>query len=260
MQGTVMGAQLTLVAHYGPKPPGLARHINQVLAAIAASEVGRYFQPHCLEQIHATIVGLERVPAEIDVIDNLNEYAATGRRRAMELACALKLARRLPPLTIRFGGFEPEDRRIESFGRPPYVRSFQLHIAQGNATIIGWHHRDGDFRHADELWALRRRFHEQCGARPKYAADSDFFMTLGTLVDLPPSGSRAGIDLAVAAAAVEERIRRQIADRPVDVVVSAEDLAVVRYQTRDLTPTTSTAYPVLDPSLTATTLAQLYAG
>ncbi len=257
-----MTAQLTLVAHYGPKPPALAHYIDQVLAMVAASAVGSHFQPYALEQIHATVVGLERIPAqpgedENDFI-NLNEFVATGRRRTMDLACALRLARMLPPLTIRFGGFGPEDRRIESFGHSPYVRSFQLHLSQGRATIIGWRHWNGDFGHAGELWALRRRFDAQCGVRPKYVEDSDFFMTLGALVDLPPADSETWSALAAAAATVEARIRQQIADRPTDVVVSTNDLAVVRYQTSDLAPETSATYPILDPSLTATTLARLY--
>jgi hypothetical protein len=257
-----MAAQLTLVALYGRKPPTLARYIDQVLTMVAASEVGNHFRPYALEQIHATVVGLERIPAQPGDGDsnlfNLNEFAATGRRRTMNLACALRLARMLPPLTIRFGGFGPEDRRIESFGYSPHVRSFQLHLNQGRVTIIGWRHRNGDFAHAGELWALRRRFGAQCGMRPKYAEDSDFFMTLGALVDLPPADSETRSALAAAAATVEARIRQQIADRSTDVVVSANDLAVVRYQTSDLAPETSTAYPILDPSLTANTLARLY--
>ena len=50
--------QLTLVSHYGPKPPTLARLIIE-LQQLLAQQLGTSFVPYALEQVHATVVGLE---------------------------------------------------------------------------------------------------------------------------------------------------------------------------------------------------------
>ena len=52
--------QLTLVAWLGDKPDALARILIDCQESIGA-KLGQAFEPYALEQIHATVVGLERV-------------------------------------------------------------------------------------------------------------------------------------------------------------------------------------------------------
>ncbi|MCB0046445.1 MAG: hypothetical protein KDD92_13540 [Caldilineaceae bacterium] len=247
--------QLTLVAFWGDKPPAFQRYLAEIGGRIGASPLGARFTPYAPEQIHATIVGLERMENEPGCY-NLNQFLTTGERRSMDLAAALGLARAWPRLTVRFGGFDPDDDRVTSFGQTPFVRSFQLRRKAGKVMLMGWLHADGDFRRAGELWRLRRRFAEEAAVRPKYWADHDFYLTLGTLTlptDAAPSSAKPS-----AAEAFQATMRDYIAANPIDVIVSAADLAFVRYVDPALPLNGSSAYPVEEVGLDAQKLASLY--
>ena len=249
--------QVTLVAHYGPKPAELAEHVGVALTAIERSSVGRHFRPYAPDQMHGTIVALDRAPARAG-FDNANRLAAAGVRQPMNFARALTLARAFPRLTFRFGGFALDDRRIESAGQTAYERSFQMRPEQGKVIIIGWHHDGENFAAYRALWAVRRRFAAQCGIWPKYDNDSDFYMTLGDLIDLPAPGSADRRRLAGAMRALEAAVRQEFARHPVDVPTAASDLSFVRYSSPALPPTTSRAHPAADPALTPMRLRQWY--
>ncbi len=176
----------------------------------------------------------------------------------MNFARALHLARTFPPLTVRFGGFKPEDRQLMSQGQQPYVRSFQVSRQQGKVIIIGWRHQGGDFSVHADLWTLRRQFGEEANVWPKYAEDNDLFITLGELTTASTEDpSRTRLDVA-AIEALEAAVRRQLIKHPVDVRITPAELSFVRYHEPTLATSTSTALPVLDPALNASSLAASY--
>ncbi len=250
-------AQLTLVALYGHKPPHLARYLNTINELVLRSPLGPFFRPYALEQIHATIVGLERT-ATPHAFENANRLAAANERATMDFARALHLARTFPPLTIRFGGFKSEDKRLASRGQSPSVRSFQIQAQQGKVIIVGWHHRRGDFSVHADLWTLRRQFGEEANVWPKYAEDSDLFVTLGELTTASYKDSPcARLDFP-AIEALEATVRRQLARHPIDVPITPAKLSFVRYIEPTLVSSTSTALPVLNPDLNASSLAACY--
>lgn len=260
--------QLTLAAHYGPKvkPEQLrfAAYARACQDAVLHSELGRYFAPYAAAQLHGTLVGLEAVTSRAGstVSDrcNANLYAQTGELRAMNFDCVLGLARALPPLTIRFGGFQPGDKIIASMGADAFTRSLQIQWRQGKVVIIGWHHVVADFAHYPALWALRRAFGEACGVAHKYVDDSDFFVTIGDLWGLDRITDGERTSLYVAGGKLETALRQQLAapQQAIDLAVRAEHLSLVRYYETSLNPATSEAYPVTDPRLDAHFLTQLY--
>ncbi len=250
-------AQLTLVALYGRKPPQFARYLNAINELIQRSPLGSSFRPYALEQIHATIVGLERT-ATPHAFENANRLAAANERATMDFERALHLARTFPPLTVRFGGFEPEERPFLSQGQRPYVRSFQVSRQQGKVIIIGWRHQGGDFSVHADLWTLRRQFGEEANVWPKYAEDSDIFITLGDLTAVSPTNPAGARSDAAAIGALEAAVRQQLVQRPIDVPITPAELSFVRYLEPALAPSTSTALPVLDPDLSASSLAACY--
>jgi hypothetical protein len=255
---------LTLVAHYGPKRrPQQAAFMDYVRVcqqAVDRSALGARFAPYQEAQIHGTLIGLEEAvglpKAAPGIHYNANLWQRTGQLQAMDLDCALALARALPPLTTRFGGFLPQDQVIESRDQTAYARSFGIDWETGKITVIGWHHKDDDFYAYTKLWAVRRTFAEQCHIHHKYEDDSDFFVTLGELTGLNELEETALAELRRAGEQIVESVRAMLAEprRAVDLPVRAEDLSIIRYTKASLPPTDSRAFPVTEPNLNAAAL------
>ncbi len=255
-------SQLTLVAHYGPKKrssqaPFMA-YVHACQEAMGRSTLGGYFAPYEDAQIHGTLIGLERVTdprvAAPSTRYNANLWQRRGELRAMDLDCALRLARALPPMTIRFGGFRSVDQVIESRGQSAHARSFGIDWRTGKVVIIGWVHEDGDLSGYAKLWAVRQTFAERCHVHHKYEADSDFFVVIGELDGLEGLDEAALTALQDAGERVAEGIRASLADprRAVDLSLRVEDLSVVRYANESLDLAGSQAFPVIAPDLDAT--------
>ncbi len=91
--------QVTLVAHYGRKPAGLAAFLRYLQNNLATS-LGRAFQPYDIEQVHATIVGLEGCRAD---------GAIRGRRSGLsiDLSGIVGFLRgdAFAPIQVRVGGY-----------------------------------------------------------------------------------------------------------------------------------------------------------
>ena len=78
---------LTVVAFYGPKPDALGALIGSVQQAFAQA-LGAAFRPRPVDDVHATVIGLEDAPG---CADDVAAFLAAELRRA--------------PLELRFGGF-----------------------------------------------------------------------------------------------------------------------------------------------------------
>lgn len=233
------GPQLSLVAFYGEKPSRLADVLNSCRTAVDGSPLGDSFEAYRAAQVHGTICGMESLPDARGL--NRNLFAKHGVRSRMDLSGIEGVVRRRLPMSIRIGGFGPGDRVFESLGREPYERSFQIHLASGKVTLIGWPHVDGDFE-PRLLEALRRDLENRCNIAHKYDRDNDLYMVLGAVA--------TPISPAVATA-VETTVRGHLRDHPVDVRMGSEDLFVVRYEDETLDPGSTVGYALSDPGLSS---------
>ncbi|MFD6663706.1 hypothetical protein ACFWDK_15250 [Micromonospora chalcea] len=215
-------AGATAVMLYGPKPPSL----RQWLLGLQA-EIGQQFPqfvPRTLEQIHATVIGLEFPLRPVSAED--------VRGLVRSVAEALEA-----PVDMRLGGYHPGASSFTSRGEDPYERCFAL--SDGLAILIGW-----PVPPSDLLGKIRKRA-EQFGFRHRYhddgpSLDSDWYMVLG---DFPNGQDRP--------TAVESRVRDYLAGHPLDVRVTVSDLALVRYRSATLDPATSEKIANLSPEVAA---------
>ena len=129
--------QATIVALYGEKPEPL-RSLLASLQADVADALGRRFKRYRLDQIHATIVGLERDERQAARLVNRNLATLQGAEATMDFAGLLAFVRTssLIPFTVQIGGFAERDYPFTSRGARPFDRSVSL---QGrSAMVMGW--------------------------------------------------------------------------------------------------------------------------
>ena len=187
-------SRTTVVAWYDPLPDGLAQVVERVQTTVFPL-LGDAFTIRKPEQVHATLVGLERAPAPFD---------------PAPLAAHLRAAL-TPPLTIRFGGFAPDDRRHLSRGLPLHERGFGVYGTK--AVLVGWP-VVGDA--PTQTLAKLRSSCADLGVTHFYGDDPDVYMVIGEVADVP-------VEHAVQA------VRRELAATAVEVPLSADDLALVTY-------------------------------
>ena len=170
---------LTVVAFYGPKPDALGALIGSVQQAFAES-LGAAFRPRPVDDVHATVIGLEDAPG---CADDVAAFLAAELRRA--------------PLDLRFGS-SCWGRRPSGAAAVPCASESAL-LDGERAVVIGWPVEHG--RPTARLGELRRdcaRF----GVIHKYhrgttALDPDAYLVVGD-ADVP----REGVAEAVRATAL----------------------------------------------------------
>jgi hypothetical protein len=229
--------QATLVALYGPKPPAFEQ-----LIARCGQAIGRSFSPCGIDQIHATIVGLERTSA----LDNLNFHRHRNQTAAMDLPGFLNHLRNSPllPFRVQIGGFADRDYPFSSRGSRPYRRSFSI---QGDkAVVMGWPIQDRLYpdtlhtlRQAAQPYNILHAYH-----RDPSDFDNDFYFRIG-FVDRTAPGP-------------EQDVREILAGAdPVILEVTASDLCVASYIDDALPRESTIAWPIDDARLSDASL--LYA-
>ena len=199
----------TIVAWYDALPSGLAEMVDRAQAG-ASRLLGAAFTARHPDQVHATLVGLERASAPFDPAP-----LATHLRAALS-----------PPWTVRFGGFAPDDRRYLSRGRPLHERAFGVY--GGKVVLIGWPLVDGA---PARILADLRLCCADFGAVHSYGDDPDVYLVIGELGDVPS-------DDAVQA------VRHELAATALHVPLSADDLSLVTYVDTAL-PRASTSWQPL---------------
>lgn len=225
--------QASLVAFYGPKPDPLDRLLRswQERLGRAIEQLGAelVFRPYPLAQIHATILGLEKLPESALLNKNLHEFR--GERRAMRLPELFEfiLASGQLPFEVRFGGFEDRDDPFRSRGARPYQRSFSI---QGRrAVVIGWPaHAGRDGRPSIRDWPLiletLRRSAQRFNVlhrwhREPADVDNDLYLRLGIL-DGELAPPQRGL--------VEQEMRRVLGKAPpLTLPIGPSEFAVVAY-------------------------------
>jgi len=241
--------QTTLVSHYGRKPTALESYLKQCQQHLAAG-LSTAFKPYAIEQIHATIIGLEGC-RRVDQIENINFRQLRQEARCVDPAELLSFLRSssLPSFDVRIGGYAAAEKfRFLSQGKHPHVRSFS--ILGVIAVAMGWP-ADG----SNVLDDLRRSF-GQINVLHKWHKtesdiDNDFFFVLGR-IDPELTGTEA-------IASAEQVLRRFMAEiEPVTIPVDLTTLRVVSYSDTQLPLGTSRAYAIDEPALTADLLLQGY--
>jgi hypothetical protein len=205
----------TVVAWYDELPEALAQLVGRIHAAGAAF-LGDAFVPRDPAQIHATMIGLERAAGPFDPAP-----------LAAHLHTVLA-----QPLTIRFGGFSRDDRRMLSRGSPLYERT--VSVRDGRAVLMGWPVVDGA---PSPVLADVRNGCATLGVTHRYGTDPDVYLVVAD-VTAPTRGGTA----------LEAALRAELAVTAVHAPLSATDLCLVTYDDPALPRASSTWRPLRRPS------------
>ena len=231
---------LTLVALYGPKPPALADLISTIQTELS-DQLGNAYVPYAMDQIHATLIGLEGYCTESGILNsNLLETEDAPPPMDLEGLFRFLLNTPLLPLNIRIGGFRPsESYPFTSRGQHPCTRSFGLNRRE--AVVIGWPVNENTYPLS--LDKLRRRcmdyhvLHKYHLGRSDI--DNDLFLVMGCL--------RRDSISPEEYTTVERCIRKMLSSRQsLDISVGPEALSVVAYDDRSLPTSSSRSYPLAE--------------
>jgi hypothetical protein len=233
-----VGRNLTLVAFYDSKPDTLVQLVDLVQTALRTG-LGSAFSAYTVEQVHATIVGLEgwRIGAEAF---NANMIQVTGRPSAMDLRGLFRFMQEIPPFHIRIGGFAAQKiYPFASRGLHPYIRSFAINGSL--AVLMGWPVAGESYpmtldnlRRECAHYNVLHKYHQK-----KDDIDNDFFLVLGQVAHGSISDEKVEY--------VQDALRQHLAKRePLDLVIQPEDLSVVAYTDARLPAAGSERYSLSD--------------
>jgi hypothetical protein len=249
--------QLTLVSLYGQKMKSLAQLIQGCTEIIQKSALRQVFRPYSPNQIHGTIVGMEKLMGYSKHF-NANLEATSGNKLEMDFTKLLPTLSQHLPMTIRFGGFSSEFNDFNSFGGSPYQRSFQVQWSSNRITIIGWPHAKGDFTTTRQLNGLRDSITANCNISHKYRDDNDLFMVLGEIISLDRFSESEIEKLHTAASSVEKEVRDYLAGQKLDVVIDLDSVSVVQYEDETLSLDSTVPFRVSNEELNADFISNLF--
>ncbi len=244
--------QATIVAYYEEKPQPLLELIGSCQEKLAY-RLAKAFRPYGIEQVHATIVGLEG-EIEGDQIVNENFRKLRGQARPMQLDELLTFLKSTNLLPIDVGVGRYSRRRQYPFtskDQHPYFRSFS---AQGDiAVVMGWprsgHHYPTslyEFRRELERFNILHKYH-----KTEKSVDNDFFFVIGRI-------ARKEVDVGVISE-IEEEVRSFMATKvPVSLTITQDNISIVGYIDPQLPLDTSLRFPIVSDDLTSSRLHDLY--
>lgn len=233
-----MEMNLTLVAFHGSKPDPLAQLVD-VLQVALHSELGPAFSPYAMDQVHATILGLEGYRVGVDVFHAHMLQVFPGSLE-MDLRDLLRFAQDLPPFLVRIGGFiAAGDYPFTSRGLHPYARSFSMN--RSSAVMVGWPVAGDAYPMTlDSLRKACRRYNVLHKYYQKEEdVDNDLFLVLGRVERESISMQKVEI--------VQGILRQLLANRePLDLLLRSEDLSVVAYSDPQLPMESSVRYSLAE--------------
>ena len=236
----MMLPQLSLVALYGAKPPSLARLIAYTRQESSYFSGQFSFHPYPITQVHATIIGMERLPYEEELV-NQNLFVTRNIKEVMQFSPLKNILKQFLPLNIQIGGYGENDLRFLSNGEKRFMRTISYNPETHKLVAIGWPHSEGDFSER-RLWKLRSSLEEHCNLGHKYPEDNDFYMVLGDLT--LDKGSEDDILRFI------RQMRIFLSDNPFHIDVDLESLSVAVYSDTSLSLQSTQLYP-LKPFLTS---------
>ena len=228
--------KLTLVSfYYVPKPQQLEKLIKACWQRIESSRLARVFVAYDLEQVHGTIIGLEKKMG-LDEFIHVNALPARKEEMNFDKFFAL-LDRQFSEknIKIRLGGFDKFYNDFTSLGKLPYERSFQVQWATGKCTIVGWPFQGKqDFTSSTILWDLRNKMDRECNIKHKYPNDNDFFMVIGEIKNYQLLSEQELVDFKLESAIIEEYCREYIALNPIELEINYDNLVICQYEQETL--------------------------
>jgi len=248
--------QATVVALYGAKPQGLCQLLTHMQFAVRQL-VGASFRGYDMEQIHATLIGLERDESHLDQYLNRNFRDFRCATIEMDFGGLIEYLRCIfsSPIKIQIGGFQNREYSFSSRGKRPFERGFSI---QGrNVLSVGWPCRDQSSLERDTLHAnagscptdfpdslhLLRKTAERFGVLHAYHrrpgdADNDLYFRIGILDD-----PRA-LDPAMQAR-VEHAMRQMLSLRaPLLVDIDTSNVSIGFYESAELPLQSTASYPL----------------
>ncbi|HEV8339593.1 MAG TPA: hypothetical protein VGR25_08045 [bacterium] len=212
--------QVTLVAFYGPKPEAIESLIKECQDRIAQHL--RTFNRKPIEEVHATMIGLERLDSRLNN-RNFSEYR--GETREMDLLGFREYLLRSGqiPFTVQIGGFQDRDYSFTSRGQRPHARSFSI---QGKlAVVMGWPFMGHTYpmtldtiRRSAQSFGILHLYN-----RSLEDVDNDLYFRIGVLDSIPAQGEEDSSE-------AQADLRRFLADRdPLVEEVGISDLSFVSY-------------------------------
>jgi len=232
-----MEHQRTLVAFYGTKTNEFTKMITDCQNLIAR-QLHDNFEPYQLEQVHATIIGMENTEV---LNQNANILKYRGIRAEMQIVEYIKYLRHcgLVPFQVQIGGFSDRPYPFESRNKSPYERSFS--IQKDKAVVMGWPVRgmpsknppatDIDrikesriysdtldrIRHAAQAFGILHAYHSK-----STDVDNDLFFRIGLIHNHSEIDS---IDIENA----EEIVRLYLSDNTNIVELTLRDIYIAHY-------------------------------
>jgi hypothetical protein len=228
---------LSMVAFYGEKTPELASLIQEIQSCIT-SIVGNKFKSYRLEQVHATLLGLEGRKDDRGIINKwfLQHRKETRYIDFSNLLNYLRFSGRLP-IVVRIGGYDREvDYGFLSRDRHPYDRSFNI---QNNiAVAIGWSCRGDCFpldldrlRLEGQNFNILHKYYQSLDS-----VDNDLYMRLGMF-------QNELFDREIDS--IEQQVKNYLRSHtPLYLSVDIDSISFTYYQDEFLTPETTRVIPL----------------
>lgn len=249
--------QLTLISLYNRKSNALRQLLETCIEKIQQSALQPYFQPYPIDQIHGTIIGMEKVNNAHQHF-NQNLAITTKKNTVMNCEHFMSTVHQHFPMNVQIGGFQPSFNHFSSLGQSPYQRSLQVQWKNQRVVLIGWPHSNNNFTEKRLLHNARSAFLKNCNIAHKYQDDNDFFMTLGKIVGLTPRSATGQSPLAVNARQVEVDIKNYLSAQKTHISIDLTSMAIAQYEDATLPLNSTIIHTLNNTKITTDFIASLY--
>jgi len=235
--------QLSLVALYGQKSKIIKSLIVPIWKEIEKSSLKRVFKRSSLNQIHSTIIGMEKLIGYQEPY-NANHWEKNGEKKPMDFNKLYDNINVHLPLSIQIGGYKTRDTNFKSFRKIPFERFFQINFATNKVILMGWPVKEDKKTVHSKLLELRNDLFAKNNILHKYDEhkDNDFYLVIGELQNLQVFTEEELIQLKKEAQQVENKIRIETLEDAQILEIKNEDLSYVQYQKESLEVASSNAF------------------